>query len=108
MKRLLILALALGCAGADGPEDGLCRFDGTYEIGLLPTNGCAKDSQKAYLHETSECNSIIDTLAADGSWRKGLMSCNPNGHGGQVVECDGFVASTDGCDWDAYMRRVSP
>lgn len=109
MKTTMLMGLLLfGCAGSE--DNGLCDFDGIYEMGLLPrTEGCGKDSVRVPLFAADqECGTAIDTFTPDGLiHRTGFLSCDPN-NGHDVVECEGYASDSQGCSFDLYMRRVEP
>lgn len=101
--RSALLLLALACGGSDGEE--ACIFDGPYEIGFIPTNGCGAVSQRieAYGME-DECFTSIDQISNSGARQRIFVTCEP---GDPVVECSGFANDSDGCTWDVYMRRLT-
>jgi len=71
------------------------------------TPACTSNSEtlNAY-NETDNCATSGEQITASGALQKWFLSCDPNGNGGQVVECEGFANDSDGCQWDTYMRRV--
>jgi hypothetical protein len=98
----LLLAL-LACAPDDSTE---CVFDGRYEFGMLPSNGCGALSEQLYANnERDACYTTESVLALDGTRRNVSLYCEA---GDPVVECSGFAHGSDGCRWDVYMRRIGP
>lgn len=101
--RRLAFVLLLAC-GSD--ESDVCIFDGRYEMGFIPRNGCGAFSEQIFVnHEQDECYTTEDIIALDGTRRNIGIFCEA---GDPVVECEGFAFGSDGCQWDAYMRRVGP
>lgn len=103
-KFILVLAIA-GCAGGQSSED-TCIFDGDYEMGLVPTNGCAYLGGDTYTfhHVEGECSSSLSQLKTSDMYGvTGFMSC---GQGDPVVECEGFASRSDGCTYTSYIRKV--
>lgn len=102
MKKLLLMLLV---ACTNEPDSDACIFDGRYEMGMLPTNGCGANSETLYANnEEDECYTSQDIIALDGTRRTLYLSCEA---GNPVVECSGFANSSDGCSWDMYMRRIA-
>lgn len=104
MKRIIAaLIIVTGCG--DEPDDGVCIFRGSYDIGLTPrVSGCQYLSEGSFfLDEEGECSSGIDQLSLEGVWQRGFISCEP---GDPVVKCAGFLNDANGCSWDLYMRRI--
>lgn len=95
----------LGCGGGeDGSGDERCVFEGRYEIGLVPRNGCNSLSAPYDGGEMAEqCSTAIDQLGVTGAVQRGFISCQP---GSPVVECTGFMSDSTGCQWDVYLRRI--
>lgn len=106
---LAVAFLLSGVACSDEPDDGSCYFDGRYELGYIArTPDCRGSSVSInFYDETDECSSEIDQLSNAGARQRGFVTCNPDGNGGQVVECDGYMSDSDGCEFDIYMRRVA-
>jgi len=105
LKRL-ILAGFLALGGCADDESDTCVFDGTYEIGFIPTNGCTGTSQRLPLYNAEdECSVQTDQIGLSGARQVSVLTCEP---GDPVVECSGFMNDSDGCSFDVYMRRVSP
>jgi hypothetical protein len=101
--RIFALALLLACAPDDSTE---CVFDGRYEFGMLPSNGCGALSEQLYANnERDACYTTESVLALDGTRRNVSLYCEA---GDPVVECSGFAHGSDGCRWDVYMRRIGP
>jgi hypothetical protein len=103
-RWVALVALALAC-GDEG--DGLCFFDGKYEIGFLAqTPGCGDlAASLSFFGQTDECSTTIDTLTVDGlTRRRGAITCDPGQN--PIVECSGFANDSDGCSFEVYVRRV--
>jgi hypothetical protein len=97
------LAAALMLVACGGSDDDRCVFSGRYEFGFIPTNGCAGYSTSAPLFGEEECSAGVDQIALNGARQTGFLSCFP---GDPVVECEGWVGDSNGCLYDAYVRRI--
>lgn len=104
MKKLFAILL-VGCAGAD--ESDICVFDGQYEMGFIAYESrldCTSNSVTFFGTGEDECSTSIDQVSVNGAQQTGYISCTP---GSPVVECEGYVSDSDGCQWQAYVRRIA-
>lgn len=100
-----VVAFLLICGCAGGEEDDKCIFDGRYEMGFIPRNGCEAGNESfTAAHEEDECHTSVDQISLGGARQLGFISCEP---GDPVVECSGFLNDSDGCSWDLYIRRIA-
>jgi hypothetical protein len=104
MKRIALAIMLVGCASGEEIELG-CTFEGRYELGFLPTNGCNGRSVTLLGTEVQEeCYSSASGVNLEGVAYVYTISCAP---GDPVVECEGFGSYANGCEYDLYMRRLT-
>ena len=102
----LVGAMLNGCSGADESEG--CVFDGRYEMGFLAYESpldCSSTSFTIFGEGEDECSTDIDQFGQSGAHQIGYISCEP---GDPIVGCEGYMSDSDGCQWQLYLRRVSP
>jgi hypothetical protein len=108
--RVLLVAVYLAvCAGCGGDEDdgNVCIFDGRYDSGFLPiTAGCPSFSFAAPIYDDEEeCIQSGSDITPTGVTFDLFLSCVP---GNPVVECEGIANLSNGCSYNAYLRRLAP
>lgn len=102
MRALAVALLLAGCAG--GGEDS-CVFEGRYDVGFLPENGC--DGGSFTLLGTSlpeECSATIRDVNLQGIPYVATISCPASD---PVVECEGWATYANGCEYSVYLRRLT-
>lgn len=105
MRKLSLALLLLAACGGDDDSD-VCVFGGRYELGVIPTNGCMGNSATVPLFgEEPTCSRGFDQVGLNGARQNIFISCIP---GDPVIECEGFASDSNGCQYDVYMRRLSP
>jgi hypothetical protein len=105
MRKLsLALLLLAACGGDDDPN--ACVFDGRYELGFVPTNGCEGGSfTLPGTNLDEECSVTVRDVNLEGTPYVATISCPA---GDPVIECEGFATYANGCEYDVYLRRLSP
>jgi len=103
MKLIIIAALLSACA-TTGTDDEECVFDGAYEFGMLPDNGCESSSfVQQFNGESDECYWAHEDVNFEGVRYFAIVSCEP---GSPVVECSGTSVYANGCEYTSYIRRI--
>jgi len=100
-------AFTTGCGDFDAEPRG-CIFEGRYEMGFLAYESpldCGSSSVSFFGEGEDECSTSIDQLGSSGARQTGYISCDP---ADPVMECTGYMSDSDGCQWELYIRRISP